>query len=456
MSTAPETAAAAPPIPTDGGPPLPRLMRDRSFVGMTATQFLGAFNDNLFKQLVLLICLDVVLAGGKDWQGAANAIFAVPFMLFSGFAGWLADRYSKRTIVVLMKVAEIGIMAAGMAAFFVAGLRPDQQLYFLFAVLALMSAQSAFFGPAKYGILPELFAGRDLPAANGLVQMTTFLAIIFGTAIAGFGKEWLGQQRLWLVSAACVAIAVAGTATSLVIRRTPVAHPGLKLKPSSLAIDSSLWSTMLHDRKLLGVLLVSSLFWMVGGLVPLVVNAYGKLQLGVGDLRASVMTACIGFGIAAGCAVAARLCRGKVRFGVVTIGAWGVIGCFAATVVIGWFGAAAAPAGAAAVAPHNPAQWPSYVVMIALGLFAGLFAVPLQVFLQVRPPKELKGRMIGAMNLVNWIGIVLSAGIYAALAAFVQDSRQYALIFAAAGLILLPVAAFYRPKDEILGGHLGE
>jgi acyl-[acyl-carrier-protein]-phospholipid O-acyltransferase/long-chain-fatty-acid--[acyl-carrier-protein] ligase len=460
MSAAPEAAAGPPPATAEfsaGRTPLARLTRDTSFIAMTTTQFLGAFNDNLFKQLVLLICLDVVLAGGHDWQGVAQATFAVPFVLFSGFAGWLSDRYSKRTIVVCAKVAEVVIMSAGMAAFFIGGLRPEALLILLLVVLGHMGIHSAFFGPAKYGILPELFAGRDLPAANGLIQMTTFLAIIFGTAIAGIGKEWLGP-RVWIISAACVVMAVTGTATSLFIRRTPIAHPGLALRPSSLAIDSSLWETMLRDRKLLGVLLVSSLFWMIGGLVPLVVNAFGKLQLGLTDTRASVMTACIGFGIAAGCAVAARLCRGKVRFGVVTLGGWGIIACFLLTIAIGWLGAAPLPqepaaqqnAPAPAAAPDNPAQWPSYLVMVALGLSAGLFAVPLQVFLQVRPPKELKGRMIGAMNLVNWIGIVMSAGVYAGLALLVRDSRQYALIFGAAALMLLPVALFYRPKDEVL------
>ena len=455
ISTGDETAV----LPNDRSG-LPPLGRDPSFLGMTATQFLGAFNDNLFKQMVLLICIDLVRAGGSDWQWVAQAIFAIPFVVFSGFAGWLSDRTSKRWLVVLCKVAEIAIMLAGMIAFFVGNLRPEALLIYLFAVLALMSTQSAFFGPAKYGILPELFRDRDLPAANGWIQMTTFLAIIFGTALAGLSKEIFGAD-LWVVSGMCVLIAVIGTATSLVIRKTPIAHPGLPMRPSSLVIDSSLWSILLRDRKLLGVLLVSSLFWMIGGLVPVTVNAFGKLQLGLNDTRTSIMAACMGVGIAIGCVLAGRLSRGRMRFGLVTVGAWGLIATFLAATAIGYWGTTeVAPAELQAAQENpfsaepfdvdNPAQWPAYFTMIALGGFAGLFAVPLQVFLQHRPPRALKGRMIGAMNLVNWIGILLSAALYGVLAMIWNDTRQYAWIFAVAAGMLLPVALFYRPENESL------
>ena len=119
MSAAPASASAV--MSDEPRDRRPTLFRDATFHCFTATQFFGAFNDNLFKQLVLLLCIDNVLRGGSDWQGAAQAIFAVPFVLFSGFAGWLADRTPKRGLIVLCKVAEIGIMLAGMAAFFVGG-----------------------------------------------------------------------------------------------------------------------------------------------------------------------------------------------------------------------------------------------------------------------------------------------------------------------------------------------
>src|SRR6478735_7197584 len=190
------------------------LFGDPSFYGMTATQFLGAFNDNLFKQLMLLLAIPVGAAAATkaDEQGFATMVFSLPFILFSGYAGYLSDRFSKRTVIVLAKLAEIGIMLLGVAAFLsydLAGYRG------LLVVLFLMGTHSAFFGPGKYGILPELFRDADLPRANGVILMTTFLAIIFGTASAGMLQGLLydaaGErvpERLWIGSLVCIGIAV--------------------------------------------------------------------------------------------------------------------------------------------------------------------------------------------------------------------------------------------------------
>ncbi|NNJ24921.1 Lysophospholipid transporter LplT [Planctomycetes bacterium LzC2] len=432
---------------------------------MLVTQFLGAFNDNLFKQLVLLVCLDYALRTGDDRQFMAQAMFAVPFMLLSGFAGWLSDRLSKRWLIVLCKVAEIVVMLLGAAAFWIGGDDLSALLLLLFGVLALMSAQSAFFGPPKYGILPELFADRDLPKANGLIQMTTFLAIIFGTASAGFLKDQLAG-RLWIISAGCVVIAVIGTTTSLLIRRTPVAEPDARFTPSALFVHHSLWETLRRDRLLLQVLMVSSLFWLVGGLVPLAVNAFGKVQLGFSDTGTSVLLSCTGFGIAAGCVLAGKLSGERVRYGLVSIGTWGIVASFAVLVAVGWFhppveamGAADGADGAAAGAGFGEAPveidfyrtavwWLAAAPMTTLGVFSGLFAVPLQVALQTRPPRDLKGRMIGAMNLFNWIGIVLSSVVYFGLTATVAAGGHYHWAFAVAGALLIPVGLFFRPSPE--------
>ena len=315
----------------------PRLLHDRAFWGMTSTQFLGAFNDNLFKQLVMLICVDAYLKMGsayQQYQSIALALFAIPFVLFSGYAGFLSDRMSKRGIVVAAKVAEIVIMAAGMGAFFGGTIYPDQQFLFLFIVLFMMSTQSAFFGPSKYGILPELFADRDLPQANGIIQMTTFVAIIFGFAAAGFAKEWF-QDHLWIVSAMCVGIAVLGTMTSLFVRRTPVAHPGLKFEWSALGINRETWGMLRGDRLLLEVLLISSLFWFLGGVMQPTANTFGKDLLALGDGRTSLLGAFMGIGIALGCLLAGKLSHQQINFHLVGIGTWGLMASLCLLVVLG-------------------------------------------------------------------------------------------------------------------------
>ena len=179
------------------------LLQDRSFWGLNLTQFFGAFNDNLFKQLVMLDCLDQASQGGRDVQGLGLVLFSIPFIAISGYAGFLSDRFSKRTIIVLCKLAEVVIVLLGMIGFL------THSLPFLLAVLCLMGAHSAFFGPSKYGILPEMLRSEDLPRANGMMLMATFLAIIFGLTAAGTANHFF-PETLWLASMPCLVISIKG------------------------------------------------------------------------------------------------------------------------------------------------------------------------------------------------------------------------------------------------------
>ena len=250
----------------------PPLFQDRSFWGLNLTQFFGAFNDNLFKQLVMLNCLDQASQGGRDLQGLGLVLFAVPFIGISGFAGYLSDRFSKRTIIVLCKLAEVLIVLLGMIGFLL------HSLPFLLAVLCLMGAHSAFFGPSKYGILPEMLRNQDLPRANGMILMATFLAIIFGLTAAGTVKYFF-SSALWLASLPCLVIALLGLVTSLAIRRTPVAQPGLKFDAASFLIAPQTRQLLRHSPQLFSVLLMSSVFWFVGGTIyPPAINALAKEQ----------------------------------------------------------------------------------------------------------------------------------------------------------------------------------
>jgi acyl-[acyl-carrier-protein]-phospholipid O-acyltransferase/long-chain-fatty-acid--[acyl-carrier-protein] ligase len=431
----------------------PTLYRDRAFWGMTATQFLGAFNDNVFKQLVLLLCVDYkdLLQLDKDpYQTTASAMFALPFVMISGFAGWLSDRSSKQKIVVWAKVAEIIVMLAGMAAFLSAPIHSAPLLYALFAVLFLMAAQSAFFGPAKYGILPELFHEHDLPRANGMIQMTTFLAIIFGMAVCGVAKKNLTQAGLglWIVSAGCVAIAVVGTLTSLYVRPTPVARPNLPLTARSFGVDRSTWGLLRGDRELTRVLLISCLFWFLGGVLIPVVNAFGKSQMGYDDDVTSVLAALLGVGIAVGCVVAGKLSHEQISFHLVHYGAYGMFALL--------LGLALLPL---VPLPPTVLAYPAGLLLLGLGYSAGIFVVPLQVFLQARPPADRKGRMIGTMNLANWIAILFAAGFYGlcsklfTLAPDAPGENPRSVIswtFAVMAVLILPVAVTFRPPDERL------
>jgi MFS family permease len=423
------------------------LFRDRSFWGMTATQFLGAFNDNLFKQLMLLLAIPVGAEAARkaDEQGIATMLFSLPFVLFSGFAGYLSDRYSKRTMIVLCKVAEIGIMLLGMVGF-LAYARIGYPGLLL--VLFLMGTHSAFFGPGKYGILPELFREADLPRANGVILMTTFLAIIFGTASAGVLGGLLydaaGQrvpERLWVGSLMCVGIAVCGTLTSLLVRPIPAAVPDLPFQPSSLVIPPDTRALLLADRPLLAALVVSCMFWLVSGVAMQAVNSLGMTQLGVGEQRTSLMTAVIGLGIAAGAVLAGRLSKGKADFRLVTWGAWGMVVGMAVMAI-------SLPAGGAGFR-HLLGYAGSFPVLVFLGAAAGMLAVPVQVFIQSRPPEDQKGRMIAVMNLTNFIAILLSGLIYFGLDRVITAfGWPRSVLFGFNALLILPVAVVFRPRES--------
>ena len=418
----------------------PPLLADTAFWGITSTQFLGAFNDNLFKQLILLLALKVA---DRDLQPLAMAIFALPFLVLSGFAGFLSDRFSKRAVIVASKVAEIGVMSLGLAAFLLFG-------WFGFAgllvVLLLMGIQSTFFGPGKYGILPEMLRPDDLPRANGIVLMTTFLAIIFGTATAGSLSDWsvqigteleISTTRLWAASACCIAIAVAGTATSLLIRRVPASSPGLRFERSALTITRDTRALLLGDRPLITALAASCMFWLLAGVTQQAVNSLGIVQLELSAGKTSLLVASIGVGIAAGAMVAGRLSKGSANFRVMRRGAWGLVFSLAVLALPG---------------PHNGHLWGfsrSLPLLFFLGMAAGIFAIPLQVFVQSRPPDGHKGRVIAVMNQANFAAILLSAGVYFLfdrLVVWLEWSRSS--MFGFASLLVLPIAIFYRGENE--------
>ncbi len=384
---------------------LPRLSADPAFWGMTGTQFFGAFNDNLFKQLLLLLTVPVVLTADQstaDQQWLIGLLFAIPFIMFSGFAGFLSERFSKRNVIVISKCSEILVMCAGVAAFVAYNF---VGLGALLAVLFLMAAQSAFFGPGKYGVLPEMFRGTDLPRANGIILMTTFLAIIFGQALAGILKDQF-EGRLWIASLICVGVAVTGMLTSLLLRRTPPARPDLKFDAGSLAIPRDVRTLLRNDRPLLYAILVSCVFWLCGGMGLPAINSLGKEQLVQGsqldDTYTGILAASVGVGTAIGCVVAGMASGSRANFRLSRFGNWGIVICLALLSV-----------------PHLNdggrqllGYWGSLAALLMLGVCTGFFMVPLNVFLQSRPPSGQKGRIIATMNLTNWIALAISALLY--------------------------------------------
>ena len=350
------------------------------------TQFLGAFNDNVFKIVVSMLAVHAVSAAraGRELS-IVSFVFILPFLLFSGYAGQLADIYSKRTVLVVSKSLEI--VATGLGCFaFMAG-----HLQLTYAVLFLIALQATFFSPAKYGILPEMLPDRDLSRANGLLEMSTFVAIVMGTAIGGYLFD-VWRAHLWLIGLLVVAVAVIGTGLSVRIPSVPAAAPGRRL---GLNPWGEIWAglrTLRRDKVLWLTVVGISYFWFLGSLLQLVVILFGTEVMHLGDTWVGVMTACAAVGIGIGSMAAGRLSGDKVEVGLAPIGAIGM-GVFALLL--------AQSGGSFPLAAFN---------LTVVGFFAGLFAVPLNALLQQRSGAAEKGRLMATNGFLNMVGILLASG----------------------------------------------
>jgi acyl-[acyl-carrier-protein]-phospholipid O-acyltransferase/long-chain-fatty-acid--[acyl-carrier-protein] ligase len=357
----------------------------RSFRWLNATQFLGALNDNVFK--LLLINFLIAAAAGPTAggiAGLASLLFALPFLLFTPLAGELADRFSKRDIVVATKVLEIAVMLAGAVAFWVGN------PWLLLGVLFLMSVQSALFGPAKYGIIPELVPRDAISRANGQLVMMTYLAIILGTVLGPQLAHWLDGRYAW-ASVACVVIAVAGTLTSFLIGRTPAG--GRPVHPTMLFWQGAtrILREFRGDRHLIVAMYGYAYFSVVGAFLQAAIIQYGMERLGYTSVQATALFLYAALGIAAGGWLAGRWSGRNIEFGIVPLGALLIAGSTA------WLALGAQSLLGVAVG------------LSLAGVGSGLYVVPLEAFLQWRSPVERRGEIVATGGFLSWVGVFLGA-----------------------------------------------
>ncbi len=348
------------------------------------TQFLGAFNDNLFKIVVSMVAVHAAAADASGGQLAiVGAVFILPFLLFSGYAGQLADIYSKRSVLIITKSLEIIATGVGLAAF-VTG-----HLYFTYATLFLIAVQATFFSPAKYGILPEILPDSELSRANGILEMSTFAAIVAGTALGSvLFDQW--KDQLWLIGVLVVVIAIVGTGLSLRIPHAPPATPGRKLSLNPIGDVvigmKRLWAQRVLWQSVIGI----SYFWFMGALLQAVMLLFAKEVMGLPDRSIGVLLTFAAIGIALGSVTAGRLSGDKVELGLAPIGSIGM----------GVFGILLSRSHSFAFAAAN---------LALVGFFGGLFAVPLNALLQQKSGDDEKGRIMATNNVLNTVGILLSS-----------------------------------------------
>ena len=367
------------------------------------TQFLGAFNDNVCKIVVTFLTIGLFRSHPPGWLGVSDptstgaavvgALFILPFLLFSGYAGHLADVFSKRQVLIWMKWLEVAAMAAMVPALMLAA---RGLVWPMLAVLFVMAVQATFFSPAKYGIVPEALPAEDLSRANGLLEMSTFVAIVLGTVIGGeLFEAWRGAP--WLTGGLLTAIAVAGTVTAYGIPHTAPAkrHQPFSLNPMSEVVKGT--RRLLADRNLFMTVVGISFFWFVGALIQLAVLPFGIQELNTGEAASTRLFTALAIGIGAGSLVAGRLSGDKIELGLVPLGALGM-GLFSLALV-------------AAV----PSYWMCAAALVMLGFAGGWFAVPLNALLQQKPNDDEKGRILATNNVANTVGILLASVVLYAL-----------------------------------------
>lgn len=401
-----------------------------NFTAMAASYFLGTFNDNFFKQAVMLLAL---AAGREKFQGAAGIAFTVPFILFAAPAGWMADRFPKRNVVIGAKSVEMLAALVGALGIILGN------LWIMVAMVAIMGTQSTFFSPALNGSIPELYPASHVTRANAILRMIITIGILVGISFSGFvldlkGGSIFGAPRgSAMVGLAVIVYAALGLVVSLGIPSRPAADPG-RAFPWRGPLDTVRELVEVWRDHQLGRILVADVFiWAVGVFQLLVINSLGKLQFHLSDSRTSLLVASQLVGLALGGLLSARYAKGTHWFRVLPPAGFAM-----GLLMLAIGGIPQLPA---------PAQVPLLYGLIGLaGMAGGLFLIPCESFIQVRPAPARKGAVWASANFASFSGMAAASVLYIPLTAL-RPTLAYAALGAAALAFTAWLAYEFRGKD---------
>ena len=383
-------------------------------------QFCSAFNDNAFKMVISMAALAMQPEGGDGraaYLSLTTAVFILPFLLFSGWAGFLADRYRKDRVLMFSKSFEIVAMVLAFLVFW-----ENSHLKLLLATLFLMATHSAFFSPAKYGILPEILAPHDVAKANGYLMMTTYVAIIGGTLFGGYLWEFFSDDHVF-IGAVLLAVAVGGTAFVYFIPKAPSGHVTARFDPNPLHEIGQCLPLVWRNPLLRFTLVASVLFWFMASLLYLVVLVYGREALHVSETKASALFAAAALGIGLGAIWAGHTRTGTRRLRLVL---YGQLLLSAALLALGLL---------------NLLYYQAFLLMSLLGLGSGLFVLPLLTLLQAEAPVNKRGQVMATSNFFDMAAILVSSLLFWVLHGLLGLTGQMIMlgsgIVVVAGLVLL-------------------
>lgn len=380
------------------------LLRTRRFLPFFITQLLGAFNDNIFKQsLILAILYKLSIDGDRAiWVNLCALLFILPFFLFSALAGQFGEKFNKDALIRAIKVGEIVIMAVGATGFLF------NHLQLMLLALFAMGTHSALFGPVKYSIMPQALREDELVGGNGLVEMGTFLAILAGTIGAGIMMS--SAHYAPVVAVAIVGVALLGYLASRGIPRAAASSPQLRLdwnifSQSWATLRLGLGQTPAVSRSIVG----NSWFWFVGAIYLTQIPAYAKEWLYGDETVVTLILTVFSVGIALGSMLCEKLSGRKVEIGLVPFGSFGLT-------VFGlllWWHSGGMPQNVQAndwlaVLGYGQAWWVLFDIL-GLGVFGGFYIVPLYALIQSRTAENERARVIAANNILNALFMVVSA-----------------------------------------------
>jgi len=381
------------------------LLRLRRFGPFFWTQFLGALNDNVFRNALVILFAFRAVAGAVAPDTLVNlstALFIAPFFLFSAAAGQLADKIDKSRLIRLVKVIEIVLMGVGALA-----LRRDS-VPLLLVLLFLMGVHSTLFGPVKYSILPQHLRAEELVGGNALVQTGTFAAILLGTIVGGILAGIPDAGRGW-VGVVILAVAIAGWLASRGIPAAPPSDPDLRVGVNPVRETLRTMAFARENRTVFLSILGISWFWFYGALVLAQLPGLTRDALGGSESVVTLLLTVFSIGVAIGCLLCERMSEGAVELGLVPLGSAGLT-LFALDLYIATHTGAppGAPLGAAAFlrAPH---AWRVLADVGLIGASGGFFVVPLQALVQQRSRPERCSQVIAAGNILSALFMVLAA-----------------------------------------------
>ena len=420
------------------------LLKTRRFAPFFVTQFLGAFNDNLFKNaLVVLLTFHAVnwtTLAPEVLTNLAAGIFILPFFLFSATAGQLADKFDKAKLARLVKILEMVIMGVAALGFFL------HSLSVLLCALFLLGLHSTLFGPVKYAILPQHLREDELVGGNALVESGTFVAILVGT-LAGGLLAGIGGHPGWVAFAGLL-VAAAGFLASCGIPAAPAPVPELAI---NLNPFSETWRNIgfaRRNRTVFLAILGISWFWLYGALFLAQFPVYAKNVLGGDETSVTLLLAIFTVGIGLGSMLCEKLSGKHVEIGLVPFGSIGLT-------LFGFDLLFTSPAMLPAAAPLAMGSlltmhgtWRVLFDLFGLGVFGGFFIVPLYVLIQLRSAPEHRARIIAANNILNALFMVVGA---LAAAGLLGHGMSIPVLFAMAALCNALVALYiYSVVPEFL------